>query len=83
MWCRLITGAGVIKSYNGNQLKKRTDDADWRDVRPRVAHRQRAQTFAPPVKDDVTARQTQATQQQTTPAVIRLTTPAVIRVVSQ
>ena len=70
VWCRPITGAGVVKSYNGNQLKKVTDDPDWRDVRPRVERRQRAQAFPPPAGSDVTARQMQATQQiPPTPAV--------------
>ena len=76
VWCRPIKGAGVIKSYNRNQLKKITDDADWRDVRPRVARRQRAQAFAPPVNDDVTARQPPAKRQNgTTPAVARTSPP--------
>ena len=60
MWCRPITGAGVIKSYNRNQPKKVTDDPDWRNVRPRVARRQRVQAFAQPTGGDVTIQQTQA-----------------------
>ena len=63
VWCRPITGMGVIKSYNRNQLKKVTAGPDWRDVRPRVARRQRAQVFAQPTGSDVTIHQTQAGQQ--------------------
>ena len=63
VWCRPITGAGVIKSYNRNQLKRVTDDPDWRNVRPRVARRQRAQAFAQPTGSDVTIQQRQAAKQ--------------------
>ena len=49
-----------IKSYNRNQLKKVTDDPDWRDVRPCIARRRRVQAFAQPTGSDVTIQQTQA-----------------------
>ena len=63
VWCRPITGVGVIKSYNRRQLKKVMDGPDWRDVRPRVARRQRVQVFAQPTGSDVTVQRTQAAQQ--------------------